>query len=118
VLAYLAPFVACIVVCLAAAWGLDRTIQALHLGWLNRIAGASLAGLAAAIILAIVIITGARYSSAWAEACASSTIPPRLTALLNHLPPATPEATSPEPILAEPPAAPDDEVPEDLPESP
>jgi len=38
------PAIACIALCLAAGWGISKTLEALHLGWLNRLAGVLLAG--------------------------------------------------------------------------
>jgi len=62
VLGRLLPAVACIALCLVAGWGIDRTLEALHLGWLNRIAGALLAGGAGLILLAVLLGTSVRVS--------------------------------------------------------
>ena len=56
------PLLACVAVCLVAGWGIDRTLQELHLGWLNRLGGAVLAGGAGLILLAVLLGTAARVS--------------------------------------------------------
>lgn len=56
------PLLACVAVCLIAGWGIDRTLQELHLGWLNRLGGAVLAGGAGLILLAVLLGTAARVS--------------------------------------------------------
>ena len=94
VLGYLLPVLICLVICFAAGWGLERTMQALHLGWLNRLGGAVLAGFTAALLLAVILVYAARYSPAWADLCRRSLLTPYLLALLELLiPPA--EATGP-----------------------
>jgi len=75
--------------------------------------GAGLAGLAAAIILALVVVTGARYSSAWATACARSSIPPYLITLLQQLPTADSEPPPAEPDPVRPGAAEQGTLPDD-----
>jgi uncharacterized membrane protein required for colicin V production len=84
-LGYLLPVVSCLVICIAAGWGLERTMKALHLGWLNRLAGALLAGFTAALMLAVVLVYAARYSPALANLCKSSLLTPYLLMLLELL---------------------------------
>lgn len=86
---YLLPLVICLVVAFFAGWGLERTMKALYLGWLNRLAGALLAGFSAALLLAVAVAYSARFSPAWAELCNQSLLTPYLLKLLEYLlPPA------------------------------
>ncbi len=68
------PVVACVLLGLAAGWGFERTLAALHLGWLNRLAGAALTGLGGAILLGTLLLVGSRVSPAWAGTCAASPV--------------------------------------------
>lgn len=52
--------VGCVVIGLLAAWGLDRTLRAIGLGWLNRLAGALLTGTVTAVALGAFLMTAAR----------------------------------------------------------
>ncbi len=54
-LAYLIPFVVVSLLCLLAGWGMEKTLEALKLGCLNRVFGAVLAGAAAAACCKIII---------------------------------------------------------------
>lgn len=62
VVARLVLVLAVALVCLLAGWGIERTLVALHLGWLNRLAGAALAGVAAALLLALALAAAVRSS--------------------------------------------------------
>ena len=44
------PVLLCAGLGLVAGWGFEKTLRALHLGWLNRLAGAGLAGAVAAAL--------------------------------------------------------------------
>ncbi len=79
----LLPFLLCVALGLAAGWGLARTLKALHLGWLNRLAGAVLAGAVGVVLLGAILSTGASYSPQLAQACARSRIAPMLLRLLR-----------------------------------
>jgi len=68
------PVVACVLLGLAAGWGFERTLTALHLGWLNRLAGAVLTGLGGAILLGTLLLVGSQVSPGWAETCAASPV--------------------------------------------
>jgi uncharacterized membrane protein required for colicin V production len=94
VLGYLLPVVCCLLICIAAGWGLERTMMALHLSWLNRLVGALLAGLTAALMMAVILVYAARYSPALAELCRRSLLTPYLLELLELLVPPAEEATS------------------------
>ena len=61
-LAYMLPLVVVVLLCLLAGWGLEKTLEALKLGCLNRLLGAALAGAAAAVVLAILLVTAVRLS--------------------------------------------------------
>ncbi len=81
VLGYAIPVLACVGIGLVAGWGLERTLRALHLSWLNRLAGAALAGVLGALILGTVLLAGARLSPAWSAVCGRSRIAPVLMRL-------------------------------------
>ncbi len=83
VLARLLPLAACVLLALAAGWGLERTLRALHLGWLNRVAGAALAGLLAAVLMGVLLGTAAGLSPAWAGYCSRSVLAPRLMSVVG-----------------------------------
>ncbi len=83
VLARLLPLAACVLLALVAGWGLERTLRALHLGWLNRIAGAALAALLAAVLMGVLLGTAAGLSPAWAGYCSRSLLAPRLMAVVG-----------------------------------
>lgn len=61
-LAYLAPVVVVSGLCLVAGWGMEKTLEALKLGCLNRLLGAGLAGVAAAVVLALLLVTAVGIS--------------------------------------------------------
>ncbi len=89
-LARLLPLLICVLLGFLAGWGFERTLQALHLGWLNRLAGAALAGVAGALLLGVLLLTGSQVSPAWAETCQRSEVARILVALpALVLPPGT-----------------------------
>ena len=61
-LGWLAPPVLCLALAVAAGWGMERTLEALHLGWLNRLAGAALAGVVGAGLLGLLLATATAAS--------------------------------------------------------
>ena len=77
----LLPLLGCALVALAAGWGIERTLKALHLGWLNRVCGAVLAGGVAVVLLGLFLATAVRLSPTWRAWCAESVLAPRLIAL-------------------------------------
>ena len=101
--------VICTGLCLAAGWGIDRTLRAVKLGWVNRAFGAMLAGVAAAVVLTVLLVTGARFSPPFADLCDRSLLPPHLFDLVagtlpeESLPP--PEQVEDEPDTEENPGA-------------
>jgi len=78
VLGRLLPLVGCVLVALAAGWGIERTLKAFHLKWLNRLAGAVLAGALAAALLGLFLVTAMRLSPSWKEWCEASELAPHL----------------------------------------
>jgi len=78
VLGRMLPLIGCVLVALAAGWGIERTLRALHLRWLNRLAGAALAGVLAAALLGLFLVTAMRLSPLWVDWCAESVLAPRL----------------------------------------
>ena len=62
ILAYLLPLVVVALLCLLAGWGMEKTLEALKLGRVNRFLGAALAGAAAAAVLAMLLVTAVRLS--------------------------------------------------------
>ncbi len=67
VLARLLLVLACLTLCLVAGWGIEKTLEALHMGWLNRLAGALLAGVVGVVLLAVIVGVAARVSPDWDE---------------------------------------------------
>jgi len=66
-LAYSIPLVVVTVLCLLAGWGMEKTLEGLKLGCLNRLLGAALAGVAAAVVLTMLLVTAVRLSPELAE---------------------------------------------------
>ena len=62
IMAYLLPLVVVALLCLLAGWGMEKTLEALKLGCVNRFLGAVLAGAAAAAVLAMLLVTAVRLS--------------------------------------------------------
>jgi uncharacterized membrane protein required for colicin V production len=60
--------------CLLAGWGIEQTLKALHLGWLNRLFGAALVGLVAAFLLGLVVIVAIQFSPELARLCRESQV--------------------------------------------
>jgi len=60
--------------CLLAGWGIERTLKALHLGWLNRLFGAALVGLVAAFLLGLVVVVAIQFSPELAQLCRESQV--------------------------------------------
>lgn len=66
-LARLLLVLACAILFLVAGWGLQQTLEALHMGWLNRVTGAVLAGAVGVVLLAVFVGFAARLSPGWEE---------------------------------------------------
>ncbi len=60
--------------CLLAGWGIEHTLTALRLGWVNRLFGAALAGLVAAFLLGLVVIVAIQFSPELARHCRESQV--------------------------------------------
>jgi uncharacterized membrane protein required for colicin V production len=60
--------------CLLAGWGIEHTLTAMRLGWVNRLLGAALAGLVAAFLLGLVVIVAIQISPELASLCRESQV--------------------------------------------
>lgn len=74
VLGRLLLVVLCTGLCLLAGWGIERTLTAMHLGWVNRLLGALLAGAVAGVLLGLVVVVAIQFSPELAELCRESRI--------------------------------------------
>lgn len=83
VLGRLLLVVGCVLVGLAAGWGIERTLKALHLGWLNRLSGAVLAGVVGALLLSLLMVTAIGLSPTFKDLAAESLLAPRLMEFLG-----------------------------------
>jgi len=59
---------------LLAGWGIEHTLTSLHLGWVNRLFGACLAGVVAAVFLGMVVVVAIQFSPDLARVCGESTV--------------------------------------------
>ena len=66
--------VLCAGLALIAGWGIEHTLNALHLGWVNRLLGAALAGLVAAFLLGLLVIVAIQFSPELARLCRESQV--------------------------------------------
>ena len=66
--------VLCAGLCLLAGWGIERTLTAMHLGWVNRLLGALLAGSVAAVLLGLVVVVAIQFSPELASLCRESQV--------------------------------------------
>ena len=64
----------CTGLALLAGWGIERTLTAMRLGWLNRFLGAILAGAVAAILLGFVVVVAIQFSPELAALCRESQV--------------------------------------------
>ena len=60
--------------CLLAGWGIERTLTAMRLGWVNRLLGAVLAGAVAAVLLGFLVVIAIQMSPELAELCRQSAV--------------------------------------------
>jgi membrane protein required for colicin V production len=74
VLGRLLLVVLCAGLCLLAGWGIERTLTAMHLGWVNRLLGALLAGAVAAVLLGLVVVVAIQFSPELASLCRESQV--------------------------------------------
>ena len=75
--------VACVLFGILAGWGIERTLKALHLGWLDRLCGAALAGVTGMLLLSVFLVTAMRLSPTFEELADSSLLAPRLMEFLG-----------------------------------
>lgn len=80
-LGHILPAAVAVLLCVAAGWGIDRTLEALHLGWLNRVAGALIAGAAGLLLLAVLLGAAVRVSPTVHAAADRSLLAWRLVAI-------------------------------------
>lgn len=85
VLGWAIPLLLCIVLCVLAGWGVERTLEALHLKWLNRLLGAAIAAVAGVLLLLGVVVVGVKVSPALADLCAESYLISRLLELFGSI---------------------------------
>lgn len=104
-LARLVAVLFCLLLCLVAGWGIEKTVAALHLGWLNRLAGAVLAGAVAVVLLAILVGTAARLSPRWGDWSQGSSLSPRLERVWELVAGPAPEPSEAPEAIEERPAA-------------
>jgi membrane protein required for colicin V production len=64
----------CTGLCLLAGWGIERTLAAVGLGWLNRLLGAALAAAVAAVLLGLLMVVAIRFSPELARLCRDSQV--------------------------------------------
>jgi membrane protein required for colicin V production len=57
-----------------AGWGIDRTLEGLRLGWLNRAAGALVAFVVGTLMIGVLMVMAARSSPSFAAQCRRSVI--------------------------------------------
>ena len=66
--------VLCAGLALLAGWGIEHTLKEMHLGWVNRLLGAALAGLVAAFLLGLLVIVAIQFSPELAQLCRQSQV--------------------------------------------
>ncbi len=66
--------VLCTGLALLAGWGIEHTLKALHLGWVNRLLGAGLAATVAALLLGLVVVVAIQFSPDLARLCNESRV--------------------------------------------
>jgi uncharacterized membrane protein required for colicin V production len=77
-LGYLIPVVAAALLFGLAGWGIERTLKAVGMGCLNRMAGAALTGAVAAVLLGVLLVMSLGLSPEWAEVVRASLLFPYL----------------------------------------
>ena len=81
--AWILPVLVATLVFTLAGWGIERTLKALHLSWANRLLGASLAAIAGALLLSLLIVFSLGLSPEWREVCSRSLFFPYLARLAD-----------------------------------
>lgn len=95
VLGRVLPLIVCVLAALAAGWGIERTLKALHLGWLNRLCGAGLAAVVGGVLLALFLTSAVRLSPTWRSWSEHSLLAPRLLELWSVAEEQRPPAQTP-----------------------
>lgn len=111
VLARLLPVVASVGLAALAGWGLVRTLEALHLGWVNRVLGFLLAAAAGGLLLVILVAGTAHLSPSWSELVSRSRLLPFVTGWVGSPQDTAEDATVPVSSTPEPAVTPSPEVP-------
>jgi membrane protein required for colicin V production len=106
VLGRLLPVMASVGLAALAGWGLVRTLEALHLGWVNRVLGFLLAAAAGGLLLLIMVAGTAHLSPAWSDLVARSRLVPAVTGWVGVAQVAVDEAAEAEPSTPDPTATP------------
>ena len=78
VLGRVIPVLGCVLVFLVSGWGIERTLQAMRLGFLNRALGAVLAGCVGAVLLGIFMISASAMSAEFSAVAERSLLAPLL----------------------------------------
>ena len=66
--------VLCTGLAVLAGWGIEHTLKEMHLGWVNRLLGATLAGLVAAFLLGMLVVIAIQFSPELAHLCRQSQV--------------------------------------------
>jgi uncharacterized membrane protein required for colicin V production len=83
VVAWLGLFVCCAGLGVVAGWGLERTLEAMGLRFLDRVLGALVVGGAGVFVVALLVVVAAQVSPAFADLCQRSLLPPYLLDLVG-----------------------------------
>ena len=75
------PVIAALLLFSLAGWGIDRTLRAMRLGFLNRLLGAALAGVVGGVVLGLLLVLSLGISPEWAALCRESKLFPYLADL-------------------------------------
>jgi len=81
--AWILPVLIATLIFTLAGWGIERSFKALHLGWANRLLGASLAGFAGALLLGLLLVFSLGLSPEWRDLCSRSLFFPYLSRLAD-----------------------------------
>lgn len=66
-----------------AGWGIQRSLEAVGMGCLNRLAGAALTGAVAAVLLGVLLVVSLGLSPEWADVVRKSLLFPYLADLAD-----------------------------------
>jgi uncharacterized membrane protein required for colicin V production len=85
VLARVLLVVLCAGLSLLAGWGIEQTMTAMKLGWLNRLFGACLAAVIAGVLLGFLVVVAIQMSPELADLCRESQVAQYLLWLSEQL---------------------------------